>query len=100
MSVCPIGLAIVLAACGAPEAQKPAPPKAPAAMVQHYDNPSPAIDGSRVETGVEEEKHTAKPARAVLNPAPERAGQRSRSHGLAATRPCREMKSAPRGPDS
>jgi hypothetical protein len=100
MSVCPIGLAIVLAACGAPEAQKPAPPRAPAAMVQHFDNPSAAIDSSRGETAAEEEKHTAKPAKAVMNPAPEHAGQRSRSHGLAATRTCREMKSAPRGPDS
>jgi hypothetical protein len=100
MSVCPIGLAIVLAACGAPEAQKPAPPKAPAAMVQHYEQPSPAIDSSRGETAAEEAKHNAKPAKVVSNVAPDRSSPRSRSRRLAAARPCREMKSAPRGPDS
>jgi hypothetical protein len=102
MSVCPIGLAIVLAACGAPEAQKPAPPKAPAAVlvVQQSERPSPAIENPHREMTAEEAKHNAKPGKAVSNLAPDHSASRSRSRGLAATRPCREMKSAPRGPDS
>ncbi|MGB6687601.1 MAG: hypothetical protein WBE76_07140 [Terracidiphilus sp.] len=100
MSVCPIGLAIVLAACGAPEAQRPAPPKAPAAVVRHSENPSLVIENLRWVMAAEEAKRSTKAGKAVLNLAPDRAAPRSRSRGMAATRPCREMKSAPRGPDS
>jgi hypothetical protein len=100
MSVCPIGLAIVLAACGAPEAQQPLQPKAPAAVVQHVTHPSPAIDNSQGEMPAEDEKQNRKGSKVVSNLAPDHPAARSRTHGVAATRPCREMKSAPRGPDS
>jgi hypothetical protein len=100
MSVCPIGLAIVLAACGAPEAQQPAPPKAPAAVVRQSENPPPVIENLRWDMAAEEVKRCTKAGKAASTLAPDRAASRSKSRGMAATRPCREMKSAPRGPDS
>jgi hypothetical protein len=100
MSVCPIGLAIVLAACGAPETQQQTLPKAPVAIVQPSSQPSATMDKAPAVVPVQDAKRNARPGKMVPGLASDRPGGRSRSRGLAVTRPCRDTRMTLRSPDS